>query len=147
MLESFIEKFTPEIAAHARAALAKLRKQLKGAVVLVYDNYNALAIGFGPNETVKDSIFSVAVFPRAVSFFFLQGRKLLDPQKLLRGTGSRVGHIKLSSTKDLDQPAVKALMEAALDQAAVPLNTKAKGYVVVKSISAKQRPRRPMAIT
>jgi hypothetical protein len=33
----------------AKGALALLRKRLPGAVELVYDNYNALAVGFGPS--------------------------------------------------------------------------------------------------
>ena len=48
-LARFIAKFSPEVAARARAILARMRARLPGAVELVYDNYNALAIGFGPS--------------------------------------------------------------------------------------------------
>ena len=44
----FIAKFDPAIAKLIRGARAKVRKRLPTAVELVYDNYNALAIGFGP---------------------------------------------------------------------------------------------------
>jgi hypothetical protein len=54
-LAGFIAKFTPEVAAQARAILAKMRTRLPGAVELVYDNYNALAIGFGPNERASET--------------------------------------------------------------------------------------------
>ena len=60
-LDSFIAKFTPEVAAIASATLAKMRKRLPNATQLVYDNYNALAIGFGPSERTSDAIFSIAV--------------------------------------------------------------------------------------
>src|SRR6266436_1894806 len=94
-LKAFIARYEPEVGAAARSALATMRKRLPGAVELVYDNYNALAIGFGPTERASDAIFSIAVYPRWVSLFFLQGATLADPQKLLRGSGSRVRHVVL----------------------------------------------------
>ena len=44
-IESFIAKFTDEVAPQIRAARAEMQRRLPGAVELVYDNYNALAIG------------------------------------------------------------------------------------------------------
>lgn len=49
-LAGFLAKFTPEIAAFAQASLFRMRARLPGAMELVYDNYNALAIGFGPRS-------------------------------------------------------------------------------------------------
>ena len=49
-LAGFLAKFTPEVAAQAEAILNRMRKRLPTALELVYDNYNALAIGFGPSE-------------------------------------------------------------------------------------------------
>ena len=62
-LRSCLAKFDPRVAASARAALAQLRKKLPGATEIVYDNYNALAIGFGPSDKASEAIFSIAVFP------------------------------------------------------------------------------------
>jgi hypothetical protein len=142
-LAGFIAKYTPDIGALARAALAKMRARLPGAVVLVYDNYNALAIGFGPTERASDAIFSITLFPRWVSLFFLQGANLSDPQKLLKGSGKKARHIVLEGAADLDKPAVQALFAHALERAAKPLDGTSPGRIVIKSISAKQRPRRP----
>ena len=142
-LDGFIAKFTPEIAAMTHAVLKKMRKRLPTAVELVYDNYNALAIGFAPGEKTSEAIFSIAVYPRWVSLFLLQAKGVPDPEKLLRGSGSVAKHIVLKSPTDLDLPAVRDLMAAALERAKAPLAEKGKGRVVVKSVSAKQRPRRP----
>ena len=92
-LDGFLAKYTPEIAALAKDIRAKMRKRLPGAFELVYDNYNALAIGFGPSERASDAIFSIALFPRWVSLFFLQGAGLLDPHKVLKGKGKQARHI------------------------------------------------------
>jgi len=139
----FLAKFEPRVAASARAALARLRKRLPGAIELVYDNYNALAIGFGPSDKASEVIFSIAVYPRWVSLFFLQGAKLPDPDKVLQGSGTKVRHIVLTEPNALEQPAVKKLMAQALASAQKPLDPKQRRRLIIKSISAKQRPRRP----
>jgi hypothetical protein len=68
-----------------------MRRRLPGATELIYDNYNALAIGFGPGERSSDAVFSIAVWPRWVSLFFLRGTRLHDPGKLLKGLERRSG--------------------------------------------------------
>jgi hypothetical protein len=146
-LASFIQKFMPEIATLAQAVLATMRKRYPTALELVYDNYNALAIGFGPTERASEAIFSIAVFPRWISLFFLQAQKgstpLPDPEKRLQGTGNVVKHIRLASAKTLDEPAIRQLMQEAEARAAVPLDPKGKHRLIIKAISAKERPRRP----
>jgi hypothetical protein len=142
-LRSFLAKFEPCVAASARVAIARLRKRLPGAVEIVYDNYNALAIGFGPSDRASEAIFSIAVFPRWVSLFFLQGAKLPDPDKVLKGSGTQVRHIVLSDPKILERPAVKKLMALALKSAKKPPDPKQRRRLIIKSVSAKQRPRRP----
>ena len=144
-LAGFIAEYTPEVAARARAALDVLRRRLRGAIELVYDNYNALAIGFSPTERAGDVILSIALYPRWVSLFFLHGVGLPDPKRLLKGGGVRVRHIVLEDESTLDDPAVRALMNAALKQAAKPLDRAQPRRIVIKSVAAKRRPRRPPA--
>jgi hypothetical protein len=142
-LGAFIDRFTPEVVSMARRALAKMRKITPGSLELVYDNYNALAIGFSPTERAGDGIFSIALFPPHVSLFFLQGAKLPDPTKRLRGSGNVVRHILLEDIAIFDEPDVQRLINIALARAKVPLDPKQKRRLIIKSISAKQRPRRP----
>lgn len=142
-LAGFLAKFTPEVASVARAALAKMCDRLPGAVEMVYDNYNALVIGFGPTERPSEAIFSIAVFPRWVTLCFLWGATLPDPQKLLKGSGNQVRHMRLKDAAELDRPAVRALMKEALKRSAKPLDSSGHRKLIIKSISAKQRPRRP----
>ena len=142
-LDGFIAKFSPEVAAMTNAVLKKMRKRYPTAQVLVYDNYNALAIGFGPSEKAGEAIFSIAVYPKWVSLFFLQAKGVPDPEGLLKGSGNVARHVVLSSPGDLDVPAIVAMMEAALEVAKTPLAEAGEGRLVIKSVSAKQRPRRP----
>src|SRR5471030_1684650 len=94
-LARFMARYAPAVAAVAKAALAKMRKRLPGAVELVYDNYNALVIAFGPTERVSDVIFSIALYPRWVTLFFKDGATLTDPHGLLKGGGKAFRHIVL----------------------------------------------------
>ena len=145
-LDRFLGAFTPEIAALARGALTTLRKRLPNAIELVYDNYNALACGFAPNERASDGIFSIAVYPKNINFFFLQGAKLPDPDGMLHGAGSLVRYVPLEDEKTLDRPDVKAMMATAMQMAKAPFDKKTKYKLVIKSVSAKQRPRRPASV-
>ena len=100
-----------------------MRLLVPGAIELVYDNYNALAIGFGPSERASEAVISVAVFPRWITLCFLQNGPLLpDPERLLKGSGSKVRHIVLASAADLDKPPIRALIAAALARASVPID-------------------------
>jgi hypothetical protein len=141
--DAFIDRFTPDVAKMARRALAKVRKLTPGSLELVYDNYNALAIGFSPTERAGDGIFSIALFPPHASLFFLQGAKLADPTKRLRGSGNVVRHIVLEDIAIFDEPDVRRLIDVALASAKVQLDPSQKRRLIIKAISAKQRPRRP----
>jgi len=143
-LDSFLDKFTPDIAAQARVALRKMRARLPGALELVYDNYNALAIGFSPTERAGDGVFSIALYPRWISLFFLQsGTRLRDPEGILAGSGNQVRHIVLETPALLDAPAVQDLIAQALELASKPLDPTQPRRLIIKSVSPKQRPRRP----
>jgi len=143
-LTAFLSEYSPEVRAVAEAALKSMRALMRGAVELVYDNYNALAIAFAPSERRADVVFSITLYPRWVSLFFARGATLSDPQQLLRGSGSTVRHIVLEDASVLNRPPVRALMAQALAGAAKP-DRKAGRRVIIKLIAKKRRPRRPAA--
>lgn len=143
-LDEFLAKFTPEVTETAKQALRKMRTRLPGAIELIYDNYNALAIGFSPTERASDAIFSIALYPRWVSLFFLMnGAKLRDPDGCLQGSGKQARHIVLDTVGTLDDPAVQELMAQALELSPKQFDASQPRRLIVKSVSAKQRPRRP----
>ncbi len=142
-LDGFLAKFTPDVEDTARQALKKMRLRLPGAIELVYDNYNALAIGFAPTERASDAIFSIALYPRWVSLFFLMnGPKLHDPECHLKGSGRVVRHIVLENAALLDDPVVHDLMAQALELSPKAVDASQPRRLIIKSVSAKQRPRR-----
>lgn len=143
-LAKFISKYSPAVAAEGRAALAKVRRLVPGAVELVYDNYNWLVVGFCPSERASEAVLSVVFTPRWIILCFLQnGPALSDPDGLLRGSGKKVRSVRLGSARDLDKTALRSLIKEALACASVPIDRKGPSRLVIRSVSAKQRPRRP----
>jgi hypothetical protein len=141
-IEGFIDKFSDAVAAEIRAVRAEMRRRLPGAFELVYDNYNALAIGYGASEKLEDVVFSIACFPRWVRLFFFHGADLDDPEGLLEGAGAQVRSLKLPNLTVLDDPRVQALMAQALARAR-PIDATQPSRSLVKSVSPNQRRRRP----
>lgn len=140
-LDGFLARYSPEIASLGKAVLGKLRKRLPGAVRMVYDNYNALVVGFGPTERASVAVLSVVLYPRYVSLCFLRGVGLPDPTQRLRGEGKQVRHVRLPDASTLDEPDLQNLITAALERAGTTMAT-GRGKLIIKSISAAQRPRR-----
>ena len=141
-LKGFIDRFTPEHQRVIRGARRILRRRFPGAFELVYDNYNLFVIGYGPSERPGAAWFSIAAAANGVGFCFLHGARLPDPEKLLLGSGKQTRFIRLESAEVLERPAVIALIEATVANSAVKLPANARGSLVIRSISAKQRPRR-----
>ena len=142
-LESFIVKFEPEVAAVTRAARAIMRRRFPTALELVYDNYNFLAVGYCSSERASDCIVSLAVGPRGVVLSFYYGASVPDPTGRLLGSGNQNRFVRLDTAETLLEPVVEALIAAAAAQAKRPLPADGEGQLIIKSVSAKQRPRRP----
>jgi len=141
-LAAFAARFEPAVGAVCEAVLARMRARLPGMIEMVYDNYNALVIGFSPTERTSDALFSIAVYPRLVRLFFLTGASLDDPEGVLEGNGKLVRSVRLLTADILDEPAVSQLMDQAISRG-VRWDETRPSRLVIRSVSAKQRPRRP----
>ena len=141
-LAGFMDKYDPAVGKLARATRSALRKRLPTAFELVYDNYQFLALGFSPTERASDCLVSLAISPKGVALSFYHGASLPDPTGILLGDGKQNRFVRLDSAATLSVPAVEALICAAIAQSKVPLPSTGPGRTVIKSISAKQRPRR-----
>jgi hypothetical protein len=142
-LNVFLARFDPAVRTLVRQARTKLRRRLPTATELVYDNYNALAIAFASSERPRDVIVSLAVYARGVNLYFMYGVALPDPHRLLLGSGNQGRFIRLESAALLDRREIEDLLAAAIAQGETPLPRTGRGRLIVKSVSPKQRQRRP----
>jgi hypothetical protein len=140
-IATFIAKFDPKMAKLITSLRKALRKRFPTSIELVYDNYNFLVFGFCTTERASDCLVSLAAQAKGVSLCFYWGKTLPDPHKILLGRGNQVRWIRLEGPATLARPEVEALLKAAVAQAKHPLPAE-NGYTIVKSVSAKQRPRR-----
>src|SRR5262249_9223366 len=143
-LDSFIAKFDAKNQQLIRALRKAMRKLLPAANELVYDNYNFFVIGYSPTERPSDTICSIAAAANGVGLSFYHVADLPDPHHILRGSGTQNRFVRLPSVATLNEPAVVALIDAAV-KISKPLAPSGKGKLIIRSISEKQRPRRKRA--
>jgi len=141
-LRGFIAKFEPKHQRLIRSIRNVLRRRFPSAHELVYDNYNFFVIGYCATERPSDCIFSIAAASNGVGLCFTHGASLPDPQKILVGAGKQTRFLRLGSTAVLERPEVKSLFSAAVAESRAPMPTTGRGKLIIRSVSAKQRPRR-----
>ena len=147
-LQSFNDRFDPKHKTFIRSIRAAVRKRFPTANELAYDYSSFFVIAYSPTDRGIDAIVSIAARADRVDLYFSRGPQLPDPKKLLRGTGKEVRFIPLESAKQLADPDVKGFIAAAIELASVPLPSKGKGGLIIKTnkaAGAKTPPRRKPA--
>jgi hypothetical protein len=140
-LAGFIDRFEAGHRTLIRAVRRALRKRLPTAHELAYDNYAFFVIGYSPTERPSDAMVSLVAGANGVSLCFIHGARLPDPHRILLGSGRQTRFIRLDSADILARPEVEALMAAAVARAKAPLRATGRGTLIIRSVSAKQRPR------
>jgi len=105
--------FDPAIRKLTLALRALVIEELAPCYENIYDAYNALALGYGTSDRLRDGICHVAVYAKHVNLGFNEGSSLSDPQRLFRGTGKRIRHITIKSLEDVKQPALREYLRRA----------------------------------
>jgi len=141
-LRNFIAKFDTQNQALIRSTRRALRKRFPTATELVYDNYNFFVIGYSPSERPSDAVVSIAAAKNGVGVCFIHGAKLHDPTKLLNGSGKQTRFLRVPVASVLSRPDVEKLFAQAIANSNAEFPHCGKGRLVIRSISAKQRPRR-----
>jgi hypothetical protein len=141
-LKKFIARFALTDQRLIRAARRAARKWFPTATELVYDNYNFFVIGYSPTERPSDAILSIAARANGVGICFIHGATLPDPARILLGSGKQTRFIRVESADMLERSDVEALVAAAIARAKRPFPAAGRGRLIVRSVSAKRRPRR-----
>jgi hypothetical protein len=141
-VRSFIDKFDPDHRVLIRAVRRGLRRRFSTGFELAYDNYNFFVLGYSPTERPSDAVVSIAAGASGVGLCFIRGARLPDPKKILLGSGAQTRFIRLPDVSVLRRPEVNTLLAAAVARSAVPFKRTGKLTLVIRSVSAKQRPRR-----
>lgn len=147
-LRSFNDRFDPKHQKIIRSIRAALRKRFPTANELAYDYSSFFVIAYSPTDRGIDAIVSIAARANRVELYFNHGPQLPDPKKLLLGSGKQTRFVRVETARQLVHPDVEAFIAAAIDHASVPLPSKGKGSLIIKTnktVAAKKRPRRKPA--
>ncbi len=111
---------------------------------LIYDNYNALAIGWSPTDRVGHTFCSIAAMRtnKNVHFGFYWGSEISDPEKKLLGEGNQYRYFLVKSKKEFPKAYIKKLVKEAYANSFAKIKDPKQimeGKTIVKSISPAKR--------
>ena len=111
---------------------------------LIYDNYNALAVGWSPTDRVGHTFCSIAVGRTSMNihFGFYWGSEIGDPEKKLLGKGNQYRYILVKNKADFPKNYITKLMKEAFANSLAKVKDKkqmCEGLTIIKSISAAKR--------
>jgi hypothetical protein len=115
-----------------------------GCNELIYDNYNALAVGWSPTDRAGHTFCSIAVgrTSKNIHFGFYWGSQIADPEKRLIGEGNQYRYFLVENISTFPKAYMKKLMKDAHSNSMKKVKDKTQlmnGKTITKSISAKKR--------
>lgn len=104
--------YSPEVRDLACQARALVREVMPDATEQV--DAPAKLIAYGLGSKMADTVCVIMPLKAGVNLGFYGGSTLPDPAGLLSGTGKRHRHVRLTTTGDVQAPALRALLRAAV---------------------------------
>ena len=110
--EGIVADASPPVRDLALRTRALIREVLPDVVEVPWPRQRTVGFGVGPKK-MSEHFCYVAVLADRLNLGFNYGSELPDPEGLLQGTGKLFRHVKISSPQDLENPALRRLLEAA----------------------------------
>lgn len=144
-LSKFLKPFSPEVRALAMKIRAFIWDNYPKSNELIYDNYNAVAVGWSPTDRVGHIFCTFAIYrsSSAIQFGFWWGAELKDTKKIFLGEGNQYRFIRVARYEDLPIAYLKKLMKEAYSNSLAKVKDKSQlmtGQTIMKSSSGKRRP-------
>lgn len=139
-LKQFLKPFPDEVQETALWLREFIWHEYPACNELIYDNYNAVAVGFAPTDKAGDVFVSFAVYSQYVNLGFNRGTEISDPEKLLKGSGNLYRHMRIDRN-DFPETYIRKLMKSAYANAKSRMKAPVAltGKTIVKSISPVQK--------
>src|SRR6476469_8913450 len=109
--EEFFAAYAPQVRDTAMRARDLVLSLVPGAVEQVDTADKLVTYGMGPK--LADQLFYISAHKVPANLGLL-GAGLPDPTKLMEGTGKRLRHVNLRKPDDVENPALRALLEEAI---------------------------------
>jgi hypothetical protein len=111
-----VDAFLASYEAPIRSLALRLRKLVREVEPTALEQIDkpAKLLAYGYSATYGGTICVIMPYPGWVNLGFPRGVDLPDPTGLLTGTGKRARHVKVRQARDVDAPALRALLKAAV---------------------------------
>jgi len=110
--EEILARFDPEVRDLGVRARSLIEEVYPEVVEVPWPGQNVAGYGVGPKK-MSEHFCYVAFHKDHINLGFNQGAELPDPAALLEGPGKTLRHTKITGHEDLEQPALRKLLEAA----------------------------------
>jgi hypothetical protein len=101
-----------EIAERLRALIIDIYPEV---VEVPWPKQKIIGYGVGPKK-MSEHFCYIGSYRAHVNLGFYYGAELPDPQGLLEGTGKNLRHAKVRNKESADQPALRDLLQASLEE-------------------------------
>lgn len=110
-----IEEFLSEYSKPVQAVAIKLRMVVREVIPEANEHVDTSykVIEYSSEDKTREALVYIAPFKDSVNLGFFVGTSLPDPNKLLRGTGKNLRHVKFKIGDTIDTAALRALIAAA----------------------------------
>jgi hypothetical protein len=110
-LSAFLASYSPEVQALALAVRALILRVVPSAIEQV--DPPSKIIAYGTDCTYAGLVCAIAPYRAHVNLMFALGAELPDPEHLLEGTGKRARHVRITERAEVENPALRTLLETA----------------------------------
>jgi hypothetical protein len=115
-LLGYLAAYSPHISDLTLALREVVLEEAPEAIESIFKGY-AVSIGFSfTGKPLKDGFCHIVTYETHVNLGFNRGALLPDPNRLLAGKGKSIRHITMHNQNELEHPAIRRYLQAAIEQ-------------------------------
>jgi hypothetical protein len=109
-------KIVSGVSPHARQLAEQARALIQtvypGVVEIPWPKQRVIGYGVGPKK-MSEHFCYISVSKEHINLGFMYGAELPDPEKLLKGSGKLLRHVRITQPEQLSNPALHELLKVA----------------------------------
>ena len=110
--DEIVAGVSPHARELARQARALIQAVYPAVVEVPWPNQRVIGYGVGPKK-MSEHFCYLSVSKNHINVGFMYGAELPDPNQLLEGSGKLLRHVRISQPEELENLALRELLEAA----------------------------------
>jgi hypothetical protein len=115
-LLGYLAAYDPHVSNLTLALREVVLEEAPEAIEFIVKGY-AVAIGFSfTGKPMKDGFCHIVTYAKHVNLGFNRGAQLPDQNRILVGKGKSIRHITIKDQRELENPAVRRYLQAAIEQ-------------------------------